>query len=114
MLVGIAGPITNLIMAAVVGVVWRIFAPEGVVAVFFFWACFINVILALFNLLPIPPLDGSRVVTGFLPAHLIPKYLALQRFGFLIVYGLLYLGVFEYVILPVAVVILKLIPYLES
>lgn len=109
MLVGIAGPITNLLMAVVAGTLLRILMPEGVIGLFLFWACFINVILALFNLLPIPPLDGSRVVLGFLPAHLIPKYLILERFGFLIVFGLLYLGVFDHVILPVAVVILKLI-----
>ena len=109
MLVGIAGPVTNLIMAVIAGTLLRLFMPTGIIGVFLFWACFINVILALFNLIPIPPLDGSRVVMGFLPSYLISKYLAFERFGFVIVMGLLYLGVFDYVILPAAVVILQLI-----
>lgn len=109
MLVGIAGPVTNIIMAVLVGTALRIFAPEGLIGLFLFYACFINVILAVFNLLPIPPLDGSRVVMGFMPSHLIPKYLVLERFGFVIVFILLNLGIFEYVIWPVAIVILKLI-----
>ena len=111
MLVGIAGPITNLIMAVVAGAVWRLFefTPEGFTGIFIFCACFINVLLAVFNLLPIPPLDGSRVVMGFLPNHLIPKYLMFERFGFLIIYGLIYLGIFKYTILPVTLVVVVFI-----
>ena len=57
---------------------------------FMIHSCIINVVLAIFNLVLIPPLDGSRVAIGFLPADLVPKYLRLERFGFLIVFGLLW------------------------
>jgi Zn-dependent protease len=66
------------------------------------------VILAVFNLIPIPPLDGSRVVIGFLPSHMVNGYLSLERYGFLIIFGLLYLGVLDYLLIPVSSLLLQL------
>ena len=64
-------------------------------------------ILAVFNMIPIPPLDGSRVVVGLLPSDLAEKYLKLERFGFIIIFGLLYLGLLDYIIGPIASALLK-------
>jgi Zn-dependent protease len=58
----------------------------------------INLILGVFNLLPLPPLDGSRVVSALLPNHLAYEYNKLERYGLFILVGLLFLGVFERVI----------------
>jgi Zn-dependent protease len=55
----------------------------------------INVILATFNLIPIPPLDGSRIVMGLLPMQYAEKYAKLEPFGIIIVIGLLWLHVFD-------------------
>jgi Zn-dependent protease len=55
----------------------------------------------VFNLLPLPPLDGSRVVSALLPNHLAYEYNKLERYGLFILVGLLFLGVFERVILPI-------------
>ena len=61
-----------------------------------------NVVLALFNLIPIPPLDGSRIVMGLLPPHLVAPYAALERYGMIIIFVLLCVGGIRMVIYPIA------------
>jgi Zn-dependent protease len=77
--------------------------------VFLLHLCIINVVLAMFNLIPIPPLDGSRVVIGFLPSRLVSAYLSLERYGFLIIFGLLWLGVLDSILWPMANLLLRLL-----
>ena len=109
MIVGLAGPASNLLLAAIVGTIIRIFPFEGIIGLFLVYTCIINVVLAIFNLIPIPPLDGSRVAIGFLPSHLVPAYLRLERYGFLIIFGLLWLGVLDYILGPIAGLLLRLL-----
>ena len=107
MLVGAAGPVTNLILAAICAVLFRLFTPQGILGFFLLQACDINVVLAVFNLIPIPPLDGSRIVMGLLPDELIPGYLSIERFGFIVIFALLYFNVLDYVLVPVVRVVLR-------
>ena len=109
MIVGLAGPASNLILAAIVGTIIRIFPFGGIIGLFLLQICIINVILAIFNLIPIPPLDGSRVAIGFLPSHLVSAYLRLERYGFLIIFGLLWLGVLDNILWPIANWLLRLL-----
>ncbi len=102
MIVGAAGPLTNFAAALVSAVIFRFIAPlPHLVAVFLFFFCATNLILGIFNLIPIPPLDGSRIVMGILPENLVPAYLRLESFGFIIIFALLFLGVLDYVIYPI-------------
>ena len=64
----------------------------GVVSAIFVNAITINIFLAIFNFIPIPPLDGSKIVASFLPENAMYKYLSIGRIGFFIIFGLLYLG----------------------
>jgi Zn-dependent protease len=64
----------------------------GVISAIFINAIRINIFLALFNFIPIPPLDGSKIVASFLPEDAMFKYLSIGRIGFFIIFALLFLG----------------------
>jgi len=106
MWVGMAGPMANFILALAGALVFRLLkglvAGQSVVLDLTVMFIFINLILGLFNLIPIPPLDGSRIVTGLLPKRLAVEYLKVERYGFLILVFLLYIGVFRDFIFPTA------------
>lgn len=97
--VAAAGPLSNLMMA----LIWALLARMGVLLNFEVVSLpliymgvagiSINLVLFLINLLPIPPLDGSRILTGFLPPRLAWQYNQIERYGFLILVILLYSGV---------------------
>ncbi|CAC9618438.1 FIG004556: membrane metalloprotease [uncultured Gammaproteobacteria bacterium] len=101
--VALAGPISNFIMA----LFWLFILSLTLNTsnqLLFEMAKFgiaINLVLGVFNLLPLPPLDGSRVVTALLPNYLAYQYNKLEHYGLYILLGLLFLGVFEYVVLPI-------------
>ncbi len=99
--VALAGPGANLIMA----IGWIFIAILSInIPVMLKMAgagIFINILLAVFNLLPIPPLDGSRVISALLPNPLAYKYNQLERYGFLILIGLMFIGGFSYIVWPI-------------
>jgi Zn-dependent protease len=66
---------------------------------------FLNLSLAVFNLLPFPPLDGSKVLATFLPASFEPVLNVLETYGFLILLALVYMGVIGIVIYPFYVLV---------
>lgn len=64
----------------------------GVMSAVFIYAIRINIFLAIFNFIPIPPLDGSKIVASFLPENAMFKYLSIGRIGFFIIFALIFLG----------------------
>ena len=109
MLVGAAGPVTNFIIAVLSGLLVRIFGPTGYFGLFLVFLCVTNVILGVFNLIPIPPLDGSRVVIGLIPKSLVPAFLRLERVGFILIFVLLWMGILNRMIIPIAGFMLNLL-----
>ncbi len=91
MYVGLAGPGSNLLLAAIAGFILRtnIFLFLPLIPTFMLYLVLINVVLAIFNLIPIPPLDGSRIVIALIPNHMLPKYAAMERYGILIIFLIL-------------------------
>ena len=100
MLVAAAGPATNFALAWLSGLLLHpaagldgLLSPDSVEWVYGLLALSIlaNLVLGLFNLLPVPPLDGGRIVAGLLPARLAVPYMRLEPFGFLLVIGAVFL-----------------------
>lgn len=109
--VSLAGPASNVLLALVftlfwIGARWTL-GPEAMSEQLFPTAILLNLFLAAFNLLPIPPLDGSHVLYNFLPQPLAYNYMSLARYGFLILLLLLVLPPFRrllgFIYLPVTV-----------
>jgi len=87
----------------------RGFYPLQGLALILFYAVLINTYLAVFNLIPVPPLDGSGVLAGLLPDEAARRYDRIRPFGFIIVLGLIYLGLLDIIIRPLQLLIFTLI-----
>ncbi len=107
MLVALAGPLSNVLIALGAVSLLKIDLLPGA-GEFLVMTVFVNLLLAVFNMVPVPPLDGSRVVMAFLPNKALYYYAQIERFGILIVLVLLQFGLFEHVILPIVVVLAAL------
>jgi Zn-dependent protease len=83
----------------------RGFYPLEGLALILYFIIYINCLLAVFNLIPIPPLDGSGILMGFLSDEAATKYDRIRPFGFIILLALIYLGLLRIVMLPVSMVI---------
>src|SRR5258705_5467499 len=111
-MVSAAGIMANLLIAAFAFAIFKVLLMTRVVnpdqlsmqepvPLFLTYLLTINVSLAVFNLLPFPPLDGSKILETFLPASMQPILEILERFGYLILMVLIYVGFFNAVIEPV-------------
>ena len=124
-LVAIAGPGSNLVMALGWAVIAKICylllgnqvsldpnTSHTIVGLFFLSAYFgilVNLVLMVLNLIPIPPLDGSRVVASFLSPPLSRWYEKIEPFGFFILLGLLFLGHLQFILIQPVMAILSFI-----
>ena len=86
-IVSFAGPLSNLLLATIFGSINLIFHPnlESIFGIFLLTFTLINISLAIFNLIPIPPLDGHKIVRAFLPKKLRYYWEKMEKFSFLFI-----------------------------
>jgi Zn-dependent protease len=133
-LVSAAGPISNAILATIAFVILKLLISGGILdfpqnATLFYLAgppgdqasllvpiskllsvlLSLNIMLGIFNLFPVPPLDGSHVLESLLPPPIAEAYEQIRPFGFILLIGLLYLGVFDFFFAPVIHQVVRLL-----
>ena len=108
--VGLAGPLANIILAAGLSLLLKMdLAVPTFITQLILQGILINLVLAVFNLIPVPPLDGSRILISILPAGLTKQYAAIERYGFIILFILLYFRFFDYIIWPIVNILLAIL-----
>lgn len=119
-IVSVAGPLSNFMLAIFSVILFRLFKyitynvsmPESIVypiEMMIYYSIVINLALFIFNLLPILPLDGGRIIYNFLPYDLANKFAVTERYGFLIILFLVFTGVIKYIIIPPMNLVYRLI-----
>lgn len=119
-LIAAAGPASNILMAILGAVIIAILptAAPGDIAgrvlttaprEIFVWFTYLNVMLAVFNMIPVPPLDGGNVLLGVLPPAGVRVVELLRPYGFMILYALMLTGVLSYLVGPIAFFVVRLL-----
>ncbi len=121
MLVAIAGPATNIALAVISAIILKIITNIPVSSPFVFNKILvpivliikisvqINIAFAFFNLIPIPPLDGSKILMGLLPYKLSYQYSKLEPYGFILILILVFTNAFQYTLWPIVNFFLKIL-----
>lgn len=108
-----AGPMMNILLAVIGTLLLKILFSSGIyiatLQIFLNILILLNVRLAVFNMLPIPPLDGGRVLVGLLPKKQSDVVSSLEPYGFFIIMGLVLLGVLHYFLIYPTMIIIKLL-----
>ncbi|HEX6046102.1 MAG TPA: site-2 protease family protein [Pyrinomonadaceae bacterium] len=119
-MVSIAGILANLLIATIAFTILKVLLmtggadqiPESLqepIGLFLNYLLVMNVSLAVFNLLPFPPLDGSKVLDTFLPASMRPILEFLEQYGFILLMLLIYMGFFRMIIRPILRIVFDLL-----
>ncbi len=119
-LTALAGPVSNLIMAFVSICIYYLLrllpasTPLQFIQLFFNFAATVNVTLAVFNLLPVPPLDGSKILAMIIPSKLYFRYLKYERYVMIALLALLFFGFLDGPISLLSSFMMKIISFIPN
>ncbi len=102
-LVSLAGPASNFLLAILFVIPIKLGITNDISYPVLVTGIVINLVLGVFNLIPIPPLDGSKIVASFLPTAWVYKLFSIERWGFVLVLVFLYTGLLSYILIPIVV-----------
>ncbi len=114
MYISAAGPASNLILATIGGILFTIvrnlpFMIHPLVIYVLLVLVQLNVLLAIFNLIPVPPLDGSKILEGTLRGQALRTYEKIQPYGFIILVLVIYTGIFNYIATPIIMLVYRIL-----
>ena len=121
MLVSLAGPATNFVLAIISAIILKLISNIPISSTFVFYKIMvpfsiiiklsiqINIAFAFFNLIPIPPLDGSKILMGLLPDKLSYKFAQIEPYGFVIILLLVFTNAFQYTLWPIVHLVLNIL-----
>ena len=118
LLVAIAGPISNILLAIFTAVIFKVLIMTGLITAspfintLFMYVMLVNSTLAVFNLIPLPPLDGSKIVRSFLSYKWKIKYDNITQYSFIILIILIYSGLLDYIMNPMYKAINYILSYI--
>jgi len=108
-LISLAGPMSNLVLAVILSLVSRLFIAGGMLWVFLYFLVLYNLMLGFFNLIPLGPLDGNKIVFGFLPNNLAVQWAEFQKYSMYILIIMIVLGLTGKILNPLVDISMKIL-----
>lgn len=99
-IISLAGPLSNFVMAIIFALIIRLVPGREILGLFLYMAILYNLMLGFFNLIPLGPLDGNKIVYGFLPNTFAAQWVEIQRYGTYLLLFLILFNFTEKILLP--------------
>lgn len=110
-LISLAGPMSNLILAVILSLISKLFIVGGILWVFLYFLVLYNLMLGFFNLIPLGPLDGNKIVFGFLPNRLAVQWIEFQKYSMYILIIMIALGFTGKILGPLVDISMKILGF---